>query len=240
MVTGVEIKDFLRHVFLPFVPPPLRFDPGDIDLIACTASFKSGFMFVYSQTTWQGCAKLMMLASLFYISYITELHALFFIGFGFYTIMTNLGDSAGGASAYSIFNQGARRLAGTFGADQLDNQMRGLGANQGGGNLLNPNAAGGLPPKVAEAAYKWITSKEMEKIKDTAKNKVRYQVRKDIAQDLKDVQEMEQDEFLRYCRGLSIDPSAHRKKAEHLLAIHLNAYKYVNDETEGYLAGFGL
>ena len=190
--------------------------------------------------TWQGSTKFSMFASLFYISYITEVHALFFIGLGFYAIFANLGESTGGASAYSIFNQGAQRLAGTFAADQLDNQMRGLGAGGAAGNLLNPNAAGGLPPKVAEAAFKWITSKEMEKVKDTPKNKVKYQVRQNIEKDLKDVQEMEQNEFLRYCRGLSINPTAQRKKAEYLLAINLNAYKYVNDETEEYLAGFGM
>ena len=80
----------------------------------------------------------------------------------------------------------------------------------------------------------------MQKVKDTAKNKVRYQVRQDIQKDVKAVQEMPNNEFLRYCRGLSINPSAQRKKAEYLLAIHLNAYKYVNEDTEEHLASFGL
>jgi hypothetical protein len=46
-----------------------------------------------------------------------------------------------------------------------------------------------LPPNVAEAVYKWLSSKEMtKKMKNTARNDVQYKVQQFIKEDIEKVQ----------------------------------------------------
>jgi hypothetical protein len=151
-------------------------------------------------------------------------------------VFSNLGDNAGGGSAYSVFNEG-QALPGTFTAQEFEGALRGSVQDAGFAEQQEF-----VPGYVAEAVYKWLTSKEMgKKHKETTEEgALRNRVQQNIEEDLRKVRAMPERVYGRACRALRLPAHFDRKKTDYTLAIQLNSQSYVSEDTEAILKGYGL
>ena len=232
----VEVKKAL----LPFVPPPLRVSLSDLALIFDPAHIMTAAGAVRTVLTLHTVLAL----AAFAVAAHYQSHNLFLIFAGFYLVWTNLSSGEGGVSAYSVFNRGLQRLAGTFHAEQVEHMMRtgGQGVGGRGANVLGVGAAGGtLPDDVVIAAVKWLTSHDMTKRRlRPGRDDVQIDVRDRRDAALAEVRALPQDTFVELCRRHGIDPFLDRKRAELSLVVLLRPEHYVNERTEPLLEGYGL
>ena len=234
----------VKKALLPFVPPPLRVSLSDLAVLFDPAHIVAAAGALRAVLTLRVALGL----AAFAVAAHYQSHNLFLIFAGFYLVWTNLSSGEGGVSAYSVFNRGLQRLAGTFHAEQVEQMMRtggqggGGGGRRGGANVLGVGAAAGvLPDNVVRAAVKWLTSHDMTKRRLRAgRDDVQIDVKERRDAALAEARALPHDTFVELCRRHGIDPFLDRKRAELSLVVLLRPEHYVNERTEPLLEGYGL